>query len=84
MTLNIHKFAEKYADSYDWLYEQDTTGEATREYAEAFDTLMGRSKSFKAFVQAFVEYRKDFISSDREAAAFILTMERMTGNASYC
>lgn len=77
MNLNIHEFAKLYSDSYSWLYEQDSTGEFTQEFAWTFTELMHKNKSFKRFVQDFVRYRGDFITSDREAAAFVLTMDRM-------
>ena len=46
------------------------------EAVDAFDT-MNKNDSFKKFVLEFVLYRNDYITSDREAAAFMFTMESM-------
>lgn len=42
-----------------------------REATEAFDDFV---KQHRDFVREFVNYRGDFISSDREAAAFMFTL----------
>lgn len=41
---------------------------------EAFDEF---SQKHKEFVREFAKYRGDFISSDREAAAFMFALESM-------
>lgn len=41
---------------------------------EAFDEFL---KKHKEFVREFAKYRGDFISSDREAAAFMFALESM-------
>ena len=43
------------------------------EAVNAFDDF---AKSHGNFIKEFVQYRRDFISSDREAAAFMFAMEK--------
>lgn len=82
MTINIHKFAKRFGEAYDFLYNGDY--EDTYEYREAvnaFDEMCKNNESFAAFVREYVHFRKDYISSDREAAAFMLALEEcMTDN----
>lgn len=76
MTINIHKFAKRFGKAYDFLYNGDY--EDTYEYREAvnaFDEMCKNNESFAAFVREYVQFRKDYISSDREAAAFMLALE---------
>ena len=42
-------------------------------FADAFDDF---AKSHGNFIEEFVQYRGDFISSDREAASFMFAMEK--------
>ena len=50
----------------------------SKEYREAVKTFDQKSKNdpeFSAIVQQFTNYRCDFISSDREAAAFVMALD---------
>ena len=52
----------------------------SKEYREAVKTFDQKSKSdpeFSAIVQQFTNYRCDFISSDREAAAFVMALDEL-------
>lgn len=77
MTVNIHKFAEKFGKEYEFLYEHGDRVAGYREAVEAFDEAI-RSEQFQRFVGEFNAYRQDFISSDREAAAFMFALDAMT------
>lgn len=53
----------------------------SKEYREAVKTFDQKSKSdpeFSAIVQQFTNYRCDFISSDREAAAFVMALDELS------
>ena len=52
----------------------------SKEYREAVKTFDRKSKNdteFSAIVQQFTNYRCDFISSDREAAAFVMALDEL-------
>lgn len=71
---NIDDFLKKFDDNYDFLYDVNKKGSEVagqREAAAAFDDFL---KQHGDFVREFVNYRGDVISSDREAAAFMFTM----------
>lgn len=63
-------FKEKYNDLYDGVLKVDKW-----EMAKAFDAKMESDADFNKLVNKFVAIRMDFISSDREAAAFMLALE---------
>lgn len=60
---------EKFENEYDFLYEHRDAVAGYREAVGWFDEFIKTAKGRK-IVQAFCAYRNDFISSDREAAAF--------------
>ena len=52
----------------------------SKEYQEAVKTFDQKSKNdpeFSAIVQQFTNYRCDFISSDRESAAFVMALDEL-------
>ncbi len=70
MNINIDKFLRKFEENYNFLYEADG-------YVAGYDEALEENYSFfekhKDFIREFVIYRGDFISSDREAVAFMFT-----------
>ena len=78
MSINIHEFAKKFRQEYSFLYENRDRVAGFREAVDAFDEYLEKDiGGFKKFVGEFVDFRKDFISSDREAAAFMFALESM-------
>lgn len=73
---NIHKFSEKFKKEYNFLYEHGNVA-GYDEAVNEFDKMMQNNDSFSKFVCDFVKYRGDYISSDREAAAFMFALESM-------
>lgn len=72
---NIADFLKKFDSNYDFIYDANRHGKEVagqREAADAFDDFV---KQHGDFVLKFVNYRGDFISSDREAAAFMFTLD---------
>ena len=72
--MDIKIFAEKFGNEYEFLYDHSDRVAGYQEAVTAFDTLI-QYQDFKAFVCEFNRYREDFISSDREAAAFMFACE---------
>ena len=66
---NIDDFLKKFDDNYDFLYDASRNGSEVagqREATEAFDDFV---KQHRELLREYLNYRGDFISSDREAAA---------------
>lgn len=64
--------------TYKYLYDQETTENAAviymleNPYIDNFDDNLKTDPDFKNLVSKFNKYRQDIISSDREAAAFMI------------
>lgn len=72
--INIHKFLEQFNKEYDFLYDNYDNVAGYDEAVVAGDEFIKKNPKF---VREFVEYRGDFISSDREVAAFMFTLKTM-------
>ena len=72
----MEKLLNKFNQEYEFLYDNDDNVCGYDEAVDAFDEDM-KNPRFKKLVQDFVQYRKDFISSDREAAAFEFACESL-------
>lgn len=70
--INIHKFLEQFNKEYDFLYDNYDNVAGYDEAVVAGDEFIKKNPKF---VREFVEYRGDFISSDREVAAFMFALE---------
>lgn len=75
--IDIEKFAKQFNKEYKFLYDNDDYVAGYREAVEAFDNFVEKHAEF---VGEFVDYRRDFVSSDREAAAFMFALETLEDN----
>lgn len=75
ITVNIHKFIKRFDKEYSFLYDNRDNVAGYGEAVAAFDEFL---PTHKDFVGEFVNFRGDFISSDREAAAFMFALDAMT------
>lgn len=75
--IDIEQFAKQFNKEYKFLYDNDDYVAGYREAVEAFDNFVEKHAEF---VGEFVDYRRDFVSSDREAAAFMFAMETLSDN----
>ena len=73
--INIAQFLAQFQKEYKFLYDNYDMVAGYREAFEAFDEFATRHADF---VGEFVRYRRDFISSDREAAAFMFALDTLT------
>lgn len=77
IALNINDFYKRYQANYEWLYNG---GDQISDYPslyEEFDARIQNDANFKTFVGEFCNFIGDLIISDREEAAFILTLYDM-------
>lgn len=75
--IDIKQFAKQFNKEYEFLYDNDDYVAGYREAVEAFDNFVEKHAEF---VGEFVDYRRDFVSSDREAAAFMFALETLADN----
>ena len=69
----MNELLETFGTIYTALYNRSYTG-PTAGLVEKFDKLLKTDPDFKTLVCDFVKARQDFISSDREATAFMLAI----------
>lgn len=74
-TINIHAFRDQYNKEYRFLYDHCDNVAGYDEAVVAFDDF---AKAHQDFVSGFCTFIGDFISSDREAAAFMFALETMS------
>lgn len=72
MNINIKEFKEQFDKEYDFLYNNYDRVAGYNEAVDSFDEFASNNKEF---VGEFVLYRGDFVSSDREAAAFMFALD---------
>lgn len=71
----LQKFEKKFSDIYDFLYNTDyvpAIHEQVSVLAKEFDETLRNDEDFRNGVGMFGKYRQDIITSDREAAAYML------------
>ena len=74
-TISIEQFLNQFTKEYAFLYDNYDRVAGYHEAVEAFDEF---AKTHKKFISEFVKYRQDYISSDREAAAFMFALDALT------
>ena len=72
ININIKAFAKQFNKEYDFLYANNDRVAGYGEAVDAFDEFVAKHGDF---VGEFAKHRGDFISSDREAAAFMLALD---------
>lgn len=77
MDINIHKFYDQFKKEYTFLYDNRDNIAGFSEAVEGFDNFI-KTATGRALVGDFCKYRQDFITSDREAAAFMFALDTMT------
>ena len=71
--VNTKEFLSKYNENYNYLYNTEDT--QYNEYINIFDNEMKKNEDFKKMVIDFAKYRGDYLTSDRECIAFIMTLK---------
>lgn len=80
MNINLNELLQAFNSEYNFLYDANARGQyvaGQREAAAEFDKTIRTSEQFKNLVCDFVTLRNDFISSDREAAAFMFALDSL-------
>lgn len=75
--INIEEFLRKFDEEYEFLYDH-------RDNVAGYDEALAAGDEFISahpeFVAEFVNYRGDFISSDREVVAFMFALDSLAGD----
>lgn len=72
--IDIRCFLEKFNEEYKFLYDNKDNVAGYREAVIAGDEFF---VTHSEFVREFARYRGDFLSSDREIAAFMFALESL-------
>lgn len=77
----LEKMVNAFNRNYDFLYKEEERNDVSvhtlvNTLAEEYDALL-QNDDFTFLVRLFNNYRNDFISSDREAAAYMMTREQL-------
>lgn len=75
INISIREFTKQFQKEYDFLYGNNDNVAGYGEAVSAFDDFL---KEHNDFVGEFMRYRGDFISSDREAAAFMFALDSLS------
>ena len=76
----LSNLLKAFNSEYSFLYDANARGQyvaGQKEAAAEFDERLKNDKPFNELVNNFVAFRQDFISSDREAAAFVFALESL-------
>ena len=70
----MEDFNNMYSAAYDFFYNFNSTSFKTlqKDCIAIYDEFIDRMPEFKKFLCDFVKYQGDFLTSDREVAAFTL------------
>lgn len=82
ININIKEFEDRFSEIHAELYDNDDDTDDFDEAVETFDELL-KKPNFRDFVGEFVDHRGDFISSDRECAAFMYAFNEFVTEAMY-
>ena len=77
MAVSFKQFLRKFNREYDFLYKHRDNVAGFQDAVKEFDFRIHHDIGFSRMVQEFAMYRKDFISSDREAAAYMFAWADM-------
>ena len=74
---NMKELKNAFVKNYSRLYQTDDDHESGEFYdaVDKFDEMSANNAQFTATVQKFNKYMGDLISSDREAAAFVMALD---------
>lgn len=76
ISISIDRFLEQFNKEYAFLYDNRDRVAVYDEAVNAFDMFI-LDEQHAAFVGEFAKYRKDLITSDREAAAFMFALDAL-------
>lgn len=70
--VNFEEFQKKFRQEYNFLYDNRDNVAGYSDAVQAFDEF---AKAHSDFIKEFVNQTGDFVSSDREAAAFMFALD---------
>lgn len=75
MTINYQALLDQFNKNYDFLYNSKAYVAGYDEALDYFDNTVRKNKVLSDILGRFVEFRSDFLSSDRECVAFVFSLE---------
>lgn len=81
MKIDMEKFVDAFKDVYHQLYEAEGNGQFIEGYDEAVAKGEAYIASHSELFKEFVRVRGDILSSDRELAAFAMTLDKFGESA---
>ena len=77
ISISIEKFHKKFREEYQFLYDNYDRVAGYNEAVAEFDYRMNNDPAFNRMASEFAKYRQDYITSDREAAAYMFAWAEM-------
>lgn len=77
MKVNLDELLEEFGNQYEYIYDTEVADKFVYGYYEAMEYGERLIHECKDLVQAFVQYRGDVLSSDREVAAFGFAVNKL-------
>ena len=77
MKVDLGELLDSFGDEYERLYDADVAGELVDGYHEMLEYGDQLIRECKDLICAFAQYRGDFLSSDREVAAFGFAVSKL-------
>lgn len=75
--VDMRDFQKEFNKEYDFIYNANKKGKYVAGYDEAVDCFDNNmTKEETDVLKSFVEYRRDPVTSDREAAAFMFIVDK--------
>ena len=75
MTINYQALLDQFNKNYDFLYNSKAYVAGYDEALDYFDNTVRKNTVLSDILCKFVEFRSDFLSSDRECVAFVFSLE---------
>ena len=80
MVIDLKRFFDVFSDIYEELHNYPAYIDGYDDAVDAFDSFLADHGDF---VGKFAAFRGDFVSSDREAAAFMFALYELSGGADH-
>ena len=75
--INMQEFVKEFNEEYNFIYGANKQGKYVAGFDEALEYFdSNRTAEETEILKEFIKHRGDFVSSDREVAAFMFTLDK--------